>query len=88
MARDGYRLTNGQVSADVEFRTLENSGVEPRNPEFLRVHAAFVKVLNLCSAAEYFESVERDVGRSGALRLDGGTYFALLLMTRLAIMAH
>ena len=76
MARDGYRLTNGQVSADVEFRTLEASGFEPPNPEFLRVHAAFVKVLNLCGAAGYFESVEREVGRSGTLRLDGGTDFS------------
>lgn len=84
MARDGYRLTNRQVSADVEFQTLETLGVEPPNPEFLRVHAVFVKVLNLCSAAGYFKSVEREVGRSGALRLDGGTDIALLLMTRLA----
>ena len=88
MARNVYRLTNGQASADVKFRTLQQSGVEPPNPDFLRVHAAFAKVLNLCGVAEYFESVERDVGRSGALRLDGGTNFALLLMTRLAIMAH
>jgi len=88
MARDGYRLTNGQVSADVEFRTLENLGVDPPNPEFLRVHAAFVKVLNLCGAAEYFESVERDVGSGGVLHRDGGTDFALFLMARLAIMAH
>jgi len=88
MARDGYRLTNGQVSAVVEFRTLESSGVEPPNPEFLRVHAAFAKVLNLCGAAEYLENIEREVETTGALRLDGGTDFSTLLMTRLVILAH
>ena len=87
MAQDGYRLTNGQVSADVEFPTLENSDIEPPDPKFLRVHAAFAKVLNLCGAAEYFESVQREAERNGALCLDGGTDISILLMTRLVIMA-
>jgi len=50
---------------DVEFRTLAQSGVEPPNPAFLRAHAAFAKVLSLCGAIQYLESVERDAERSG-----------------------
>ncbi len=88
MTRNVYRLSNGQASASVEFRTLQQAGVEPPNPDFLRVHAAFAKVLNLCGAAEYFESVERDAERNGTLRLDGGTDFGMLLMSKLVIMAH
>jgi len=88
MARNGYTLTNGQDSADVEFQTLQQSGVEPPNPDFLRVHAAFAKVLNLCGAAEYFESVERDTERNATLRLDGGTDFGILLMSKVVSMAH
>jgi len=88
MTRNVYRLTNGQASADVEFRTLQQSSVEPPNPDFLRVHAAFAKVLNLCGAAEYFESVERDAERNVTLRLDGGTDFGILLMSRAVVMAH
>jgi len=88
VARTGYKLTNGQASADVEFQTLQQSGVEPPNPDFLRVHAAFAKVLNLCGAAGYFENVERDAERNVTLRLDGGTDFGVLLMSRVVIMAH
>jgi hypothetical protein len=45
-------------------------------------------VLNLCGAAEYFEIVDRDAERNGALRLDGSTDFGLLLKSRITIMAH
>ena len=53
-------LGDGSLEADVQFQTLEEStvgSVEPPNPYYLKVHAAFAKVLNLCGAAEYMESV-------------------------------
>jgi hypothetical protein len=46
------------TEVDVEFPTREESSVEPPNPEYLNVHAAFAKVLHLCGAAEYMDSVE------------------------------
>jgi len=80
-------LSNGSSEVDVEFRTLEESSVEPPNPDYLRVHAAFAKVLHLCGAAEYMESVERDAEMEGTLRLNGETDFASYLLSKLAIIA-
>lgn len=71
MTRKGRTLTTGLSEVDVEFRTQEESFVEPPNPEYLKVHAAFAKVLHLCGAAEYIENVERDAEMEGTLRLDG-----------------
>ncbi|KAJ6600191.1 hypothetical protein B0H10DRAFT_2441155 [Mycena sp. CBHHK59/15] len=88
MVQNGRRFSNGQVSTDVEFREVEKSGVEPPDPQFLRIHAAFSKVLNLCGAAEHFENVERDAESATTLRMDGTTDFGLLLMSRLPIAAH
>ncbi|KAJ3512886.1 hypothetical protein NLJ89_g3262 [Agrocybe chaxingu] len=70
-----------------KFRTGTESTVAPPNPEFLKIHAAFAKVLNLCGAAEYIESVERDAEIYGALCPNGETDLSSLLMS-LAIMAH
>ena len=71
MTREGRTLTTGLSEVDVEFRTQEESFVEPPNPEYLKVHAAFAKVLHLCGAAEYIENVERDAEMEGNLRLNG-----------------
>ena len=71
MTREGRTLTTGLSEVDVEFRTQEESFVEPPNPEYLKVHAAFTKVLHLCGAAEYIENVERDAEMEGTLRLNG-----------------
>jgi hypothetical protein len=88
MVRDTWTLSNGASSADVEFRTLAESGVEPPNPEFLKIHASFVKVLNLSGAAEYYESLERDVEeRNGPVRLDRDADFTLLTC-KLAILGN
>jgi len=81
-------LTTGECEKDVEFRSLAQSGVEPPDPTFLRAHAAFAKVLRLCGAAEYFESVESDADDRGSLRENGGTDVGLLLMSKLAITAR
>ncbi|KAI9455254.1 hypothetical protein BJY52DRAFT_1387270 [Lactarius psammicola] len=55
MAREGRYLTNRSSEEEVEFPTLEESSVEPPNPDYLKIHAAFAKVLHLCGAAEYME---------------------------------
>ncbi|KAJ6621954.1 hypothetical protein B0H10DRAFT_2214770 [Mycena sp. CBHHK59/15] len=88
MVQNGRTFTNGQDSLDVEFRAKEDSGVEPPDPQFLRIHAAFAKVLNLCGAAEYFENVERDAESATTLRMDGTTDFGSLLMARLPIAVY
>jgi len=81
-------LSNGLREVDVEFRTREESSVEPPNPEYLKVHAAFAKVLHLCGAADYIESVERDAEIRGTLRLNGETDFGSYLQSRLAVVAY
>ncbi|KAH8995217.1 hypothetical protein EDB86DRAFT_1182462 [Lactarius hatsudake] len=58
MSQDGRFLTNGSREGDVEFPTLEESSVEPPNPDCLKVHAAFAEVLHLCGVAQYMESVD------------------------------
>jgi hypothetical protein len=78
-------LSNGSREADVEFPTLEKSSVEPPNPEYLRVHAALAKVLNLSGAAEYIERVERDAEMEGTLRLNGETDFGSYLQSKIAL---
>ena len=83
MVRGTARLSNGLSEMDVEFRTLEASSVEPPNPEYLKVHAAFSKVLHLCGAADYVESVEMDADIEGTLRPDGETDFASYLQSKL-----
>jgi hypothetical protein len=84
MTRSGTRLSNGSDEVDVEFPTLEESNVEPPNPAYLKVHAAFAKVLHLSGAAQYIESVERNAEMEGTLRLDGKTDFASYLQSKIA----
>ncbi|KAH9046948.1 hypothetical protein EDB83DRAFT_2403959 [Lactarius deliciosus] len=90
MPRQGARLGNGSLDSevDVEFPTLEASSVEPPNPECLKIHAALAKVLHLCGAAEYIESVESDAETEGTLRLDGETDFASYLRSKIPVMVH
>ena len=85
MSRDGKRLSNGSCEADVMFPTLEESSVEPPNPDYLKVHAAFAKVLHLSGAAEYIESVEREAEMNGTLRMNGETDFGSYLRSKLAV---
>ena len=87
MSRPGRLLSNGLKEADVEFRTEEPS-VEPPNPDYLKVHAAFAKVLHLCGAAEYIQKVDRDTRMEGTLRMNGETDFSSYLRPKLAIIAH
>ncbi|KAJ7799932.1 hypothetical protein B0H14DRAFT_3885845 [Mycena olivaceomarginata] len=86
MVQSGRRFSNGKVSTDVQFR--EVGGIDPPDPQFLKIHAAFSRVLNLCGAAEYLESVERNAESGMTLRMDGTTDFGSLLLCRLPIAAH
>ncbi len=88
MSREGRLLTNGSSEEDVEFPTLEESSVEPPNPDYLRVHAAFAKVLHLSGAAKYMESVERDAEMEGTLHLNGETDFGSYLQSKVATIAY
>jgi len=88
MTRKATRLSNGSREVDVEFPTREESSVESPNPDYLKVHAAFAKVLNLCGAAQYMGSVERDAEMEGSLRLNGETDFASYLQSKLATLAY
>ena len=88
MTRPSTRLSNGLREVDVEFPTLEESTIEPPNPAYLKVHAAFAKVLHLSGAAEYVEKVERDADMEGTLRLDGRTDFGSYLQSKIAIFAN
>ncbi|KAH9020420.1 hypothetical protein EDB84DRAFT_567917 [Lactarius hengduanensis] len=67
MPRQGAILSDGSLDSevDVEFPTLEASSVEPPNPEYLKIHAAFAKVLHLCGAAEYIERLKGVPKRKG-----------------------
>ena len=40
-------MANGSREAVVELRTLEEPFAEPPNPYYLKVHAAFAKVMGL-----------------------------------------
>ncbi|CAK5279108.1 unnamed protein product [Mycena citricolor] len=86
MVQDGRRFSNGRVSTIVDFRKVE--GIDLPDPQFLEIHAAFARVLNLCGAAEYFESVERNAEGGMTLLTDGTTDIESLLLCRLPIAAY
>ena len=44
MSTEGICLSILESEVDVEFRTQEESSVEPPNPNYLRVHVTFDKV--------------------------------------------
>ena len=88
MAREGIRLSNGLREVDVEFRTQEESSIEPPNPQYLKVHAAFAKVLHISGAAEYVESIERDAEMEGTLRLNCETDFGSYLRSKFVVLAY
>ena len=66
-------LSNGSHEVDVEFRDLEQSSVEPPNPDHLKVDAAFARVLHLCGAAHYAETAKTEAEKEGKLRWIGET---------------
>ena len=85
MSRRGITLSNGLREVNVEFRTREESSIEPPNPEYLKVHASLARVLHICGASEYIESVEKDAEMEGTLRPNGETDFGSYLQSRLVV---
>ena len=69
----------------VQFPTLEQSSIEPPNPDYLKVHAAFAKVLNLCGAVMYGFRVEDEAEMDGTLQPNGEMDFASKFLSKLAI---
>jgi hypothetical protein len=81
------RFSNGANELDVEFPTREESSVEPPNPYYLKVHAAFANVLQLCEAVDYIWEIERGAEMEimgGTLRSNGETDFSSFLRSKLA----
>lgn len=77
-------FSNGATSADVEFRTLEESGVEPPNPLYFSVHAAIAKVLSSSRAIRCYMDPELDDDEPLLLDSKDGT---TLLEDKLAVLA-
>ncbi|KAK7449813.1 hypothetical protein VKT23_013289 [Stygiomarasmius scandens] len=77
MAEEYFRLSDGQTSADVVFPTSKDSTVESPNPEFLRIHASFAKVLNACGAIGYFRR-NANLSEDDSGGEDGGSDLAFL----------
>ncbi|KAJ3489409.1 hypothetical protein NLJ89_g11531 [Agrocybe chaxingu] len=74
-----------QREADVQFAT--DTGIDPPDPTFICIHAAFAKVLDLCGAAEYIEKLESDADRQMASGVRTEKAFAALLKNKLDILA-
>ncbi|KAH9051153.1 hypothetical protein EDB83DRAFT_2627678 [Lactarius deliciosus] len=85
---DALLLGDGSSEADVEFPTVEESFVEPPNPEYLKVHAAFAKVLNICGAIDLLEMDESDDEMDATLCLNDETESASYLLSGLAITSY
>ncbi len=77
-------LSNGSRQVDVVFPAQEESSVEPPNLDYLKVHAAFAKVLNLSGVLEYMEGIEMDAEEEGILHLDGKTDIGSYIQYKLA----
>ncbi|KAF8884115.1 hypothetical protein BD779DRAFT_1787315 [Infundibulicybe gibba] len=65
IATNFLKLSNGRASAEVEFHMRD--GVQPPDPEYLAIHAAFAKVMNTCGAAGAFTGGTEDLEDDAAL---------------------
>jgi len=84
-------LNAGEMGTKVHFRTVVPSSrqllIKPPNPELLRVHAAFVHVLEVSGVSEHLkrQEMEMDVENAWALSEDGKTDVGLLMRSRLVV---
>ena len=81
-------MSTGELSGEVNFPSFAQSGIDPPNPVFLRVHGAFAKVMNLSGATEYLERVEMDAGCNNGLYDNRETDAATLLMSKLTLLKY
>lgn len=82
-----FGFSNGQGETVVQSPTLEHSSIEPPNPNYLKIHAAFAKVLNLCGAVVYGYRVECEAEMDGTLGPNGEMNFASKFLSELGIIA-
>lgn len=66
---------------------MEESSVEHPNPDYLKVHAAFAKLLHLCGAVLYVDGVELEAQMDGPLCPNGEMDCASKLLSKLAIIS-
>ncbi|KAF8868637.1 hypothetical protein CPB84DRAFT_1928018 [Gymnopilus junonius] len=71
----------------VEFPTLAESGIDLPNPEFLKIHAACAKVLNISGIEKYVGSLEEGA-KNNDLSLFSREDFSALLRFKLAAFGH
>lgn len=64
----------------------QNQVLNP-DPELIRIHAAFAKVLDLSGAAEHVEKLERDAEMNGHFFLNREVGFSTVLICKMAIIA-
>jgi hypothetical protein len=64
--KEGWTLSNGAFTSEVEFKPLNNPTVEVPDPALLEIHAAFARVLHLCGASEYLAKLENQAARDMA----------------------
>ena len=83
-SHSSYRFFYGEVTVDVEFPAEAESMVKPPDPEIIRIHAAFARVLSPSGAIDYFDKVEWSAKQLGGLSTDGTSDLGLLLTGRLA----
>ena len=60
--------------------------VDPPNPDYIRVHAAFSKVLYLSEVSDYMHRVMWSIDYEGALGPDEETEFAPYLWSKLRLL--
>ena len=63
----------------MEFRT--DTGINPPDPRFLQVHAAFAKVLHLSGVAEHVDRIEQETEermQSYSRKMDDADFASLL----------
>ena len=53
--------------------------IKPPDPEIIRIHAAFARVLSLSGAIDYFDKVELSAEKLGELSTNGTSDLELLL---------
>ena len=82
-------LNTGEMVTKVHFRTVVPcrgcSLIKPPNPELLRVHAAFVHVLEVSSISGHLKRQEMEMENAWALKEDGKTDVDLLMRSRLVV---
>ena len=86
-----YTVNAGAHELEIKFESFgqhNSDAVHPPDPELLRIHAAFARVLHMSGVGDYFDNLEEEAGEQDAvISADGRTDIGLLLSNRLTIKA-